>query len=139
MKHPDCNELINKQCYPIDEPQNPKRVSVIGSVRAGLAKDGCAVIRNFFSEAGLATLRSEAQDRKSAAYYSDKKACNVYLGDGNPDRPDDHPQNIFLERTNGFIPADQYDTDTTSYRLYYWPPVKKFIADCLEKQQLFIY
>ncbi len=98
-----CTELINRQLYPIDDLENPKRASAIVAVRATLREDGCAIIRGFFSESGLAALRADAFARKAEAYYSDNKACNVYLGNGNPERPDDHPQNIFLERTNGFI------------------------------------
>ncbi len=134
-----CNELINRQLYPIDDLENPKRASAIVAVRATLREDGCAVIRGFFSDSGLAALHSEAFARKAKAYYSENKACNVYLGNGNPERPDDHPQNIFMERTNGFISADQYGEDTVSHRLYFWPPLKKFMADCLKKKELFIY
>ncbi|MFQ6006934.1 MAG: hypothetical protein ACE5OQ_15705 [Woeseia sp.] len=139
MKQLDSNELINRRLYPIDEPQNPRRASAVEAVRTSLAEDGCAVVRNFFSHRGLAALRSEAHARKAKAYYSDNKACNVYLGEGNPDRPDDHPQNIFLERTNGFIPADSYTEDTVSHRFYYWRPLQDFLADCLNKDDLFIY
>ncbi len=134
MKQFACNELINRQLYPIDEPQNPKRASVIAAARAALRADGCAIIRSFFSESGLAALRSEAFVRKAEAYYSDNKACNVYLGNGNPEHPDDHPQNMFLERTNGFILADLYSEYAVSHRLYFWPPMNKFLADCLEKK-----
>ena len=139
MKIIACKHLLNHDLYPIDEPRNRLRASVVKATRAALAEDGCAVIRNFFSKQGLAALLAEGVDRKAKAYYSENKACNVYLGDGNPERPDDHPQNIFLERTNGFISADWYAEDTVSHRLYYWPPMKKFMADCLEKEELFIY
>lgn len=139
MKQLDCNELINRRVYPIDEPDNPKRASAVEAVRASLAEDGCAVVQNFFGEKGLSALRAEAHARKANAYYSAKKACNVYLGDGNPDRPGDHPQNVFLERTNGFIPADNYTEDTVSRRFYYWRPLQDFLADCLNKDELFIY
>ena len=81
----------------------------------------------------------EAQDRIEQAYYSPKKHCNVYLGDGNPELSENHPQNIFLERTNGFITADFFGSESYSYRLYYWEPLKQFLADCLNKQELFIY
>ncbi len=92
-----CNELIDRQLYPIDDLENPKRASAIAAARATLREDGCAVIRGFFSDSGLAALHSEAFARKAKAYYSENKACNVYLGNGNPERPDDHPQNIFMD------------------------------------------
>ena len=46
---------------------------------------------------------------------------------------------MFLERTNGFITADFFCSESYSYRLYYWKPLKQFLADCLNKQELFIY
>tara|TARA_B100001079_G_scaffold268510_1_gene279016 strand:- start:364 stop:1224 length:861 start_codon:yes stop_codon:yes gene_type:complete len=133
-----CNEMINSY-YAVDQPGHPNRQKTISLVQEELANDGCAVIRNFFSEEGLNALLGEAQDRIEQTYYSPKKQCNVYLGDGNPELPEDHPQNIFLERTNGFITADLFDTESYSYRLYYWEPLKLFLADCLNKKELFIY
>ena len=134
-----CMEVIDREHYPIDKPDSPVRAAVIASTRESLRQDGCAVIRGFFSSAGLRALRDEALARVDQAYYSANTACNVYLGDGNPERADDHPQNIFLERTNGFVPADTYSAETLSRRLYAWPPLKDFIADCLGKDELFIY
>lgn len=139
MRQLACEALINRRLYPIDEPANPLRAKVISSVRSALRADGCAVIPNFFSPSGLEALLAEATDRKARAYYSKNKACNVYLGNGNPDRPKDHPQNIFLERTNGFVSADHYGADTVSRRLYHWSALKEFLAHCLDKEELFIY
>ncbi|MCP4299094.1 MAG: hypothetical protein GY783_00790, partial [Gammaproteobacteria bacterium] len=134
-----CTEIINHARYPIDEPQHPRRREIIEQVRAGLDDDGCAVIRNFFSDAGLNSLLAEASERKSQTYYSERKHCNVYLNDGNPELPEDHPLNIFIPRANGFITADLFGDDTTAHRLYYWDPLKQFLAECLGKKELFIY
>ena len=134
-----CTEIINHARYPIDELDHPQRRQVIEQVRAELADDGCAVIRGFFSASGLQALLAEASDRKSQAYYSERKNCNVYLNDGDPDFPQDHPLNIFIPRTNGFITADLFDEETASHRLYYWKPLNQFLAECLGKDELFIY
>ena len=134
-----CTEIINHASYPIDQTDHPQRREVIEQVRAELEDDGCAVIRNFFSAAGLRALLAEASERKSRAYYSERKRCNVYLNDGDPDFPQDHPLNIFIPRTNGFITADLFGEETASHRLYYWKPLKQFLAECLGKDELFIY
>lgn len=139
MSQITCNELIDCDRYPIADIDSPARDSVVATTRAALQADGCAVIPGFFSAAGLELLRAEAIARKDLAHYSDNKSCNVYLGDGNPERPDDHPQNIFLPRSNGFVPADNFDNKTTSRQLYDWPPLKDFIADCLGKDELYVY
>lgn len=134
-----CTEIINHARYPIDEPGNSKRQEIIEQVRAELADDGCAVIRNFFSRAGLEKLLAEANARKTQTYYSPSKECNVYLNDGNPELPQDHPLNVFMPRTNGFITADLFEPETAAHRLYYWEPLKQFLADCLDKEELYIY
>jgi hypothetical protein len=134
-----CASVIDHSSYPIDEPENPLRQQTIDRVRAELADDGCAVIRHFFSADGLQALLTEARQRQGQAYYSARKHCNVYLNEGNPDFAGDHPLNRFIPRTNGFITADLFDEETLSRRLYYWEPLKQFLAECLGKNELFIY
>ena len=65
--------------------------------------------------------------------------CNVYLGESDPELPADHARNIFLARTNGFVTADLLGEETVSRQLYYWEPLRRFLADCLGKKKLFIY
>ena len=134
-----CSDILNHERYPIDLPGDPRRQAAVEQVRAELAGDGCAVIRNFFSEAGLLALLHEAGSRKPRTYFSPSKTCNVYLNDGNPDLPPLHPVNRFMPRTNGFITADLFDENTHAHRLYYWEPLKLFLADCLGKDELYIY
>ncbi|HEY5738084.1 MAG TPA: hypothetical protein VIW27_00090 [Gammaproteobacteria bacterium] len=135
----DCRQIINHRKYPIDEPGHPARTAAIEQVRASLADDGCAVIRDFFSGRGLQALLAEAEARKSQAYYSPRKLCNVYLNDGDPAHPEDHPLNVFMPRSNGFITADLFGEDTAARQLYYWEPLKQFLSECLDKDELFIY
>ncbi|MEJ2178581.1 MAG: hypothetical protein P8Y12_11705 [Gammaproteobacteria bacterium] len=97
------------------------------------------MVAGFFSTGGLGALLEEALARVSHTYFSPNKECNVYLGEGAPDLPSDHPRNVFLERNNGFITADRYDQDSVSRRVYQWQPLKRFIADCLGKDELYIY
>jgi hypothetical protein len=132
-------EIINHALYPIDELDDSRRQAVIEQVKAELADDGCAVIRNFFSAKGLEVLLAEANQRKAQTYYSQRKHCNVYLNDGDPGLAEDHPLNIFIPRSNGFITADLFGEETAAHRLYYWEPLKQFLAECLGKQELFIY
>ena len=135
----DQTEIINHAQYPIDKPNDPGRQAIIEQVKSDLADDGCAVIRDFFSPSGLSTLLAEANARKAQTYYSERKQCNVYLNDGDADLPAEHPLNIFIPRTNGFITADLFGDETAAHRLYYWEPLKRFLAECLGKQELFIY
>jgi hypothetical protein len=135
----DERSLLNAADYPIDEADHPARQTTIRKVGPALANDGCAVIRNFLSPLGLKTLLDEAKARRDKAYFSDICQTNVYFSADDPALPADHPRRMFMERSNGFITSDCYGDETASRRLYYWPPLMRFIADCLNKEHLFIY
>lgn len=132
-------DLIDYDRFPLDQPDSPAYTAAVAEIQASLASDGCAVVKNFLSPTGLADILGEAEERKDQAYYSPTKVCNIYLADGNPDEADDHPQNIFMERTNGFIRSDLLGEGTAAHALYYWPPLREFLAACLNKDELFIY
>ena len=44
-----------------------------------------------------------------------------------------------MPRSNGFVTADLFGDETAARQLYYWPPLKDFLRDCLGKPELFIY
>lgn len=131
--------IIDLDNYPVDRPQSAEYQGVVERVKEGLTEDGCVVLPNFLSIEGLNALVQESEKRKSQAYYSKSKKCNIYLSEGNPEVADDHPQNIFMERSNGFITADLLGKGTYSHALYYWKPLRAFLADCLSKKELHIY
>ena len=131
--------LIDLNNYPIHQPDSSEYLEIVKSVKSELAEDGCAVLSNFLSVEGLETIAKEAEERKSEAYYAKSKLCNVYLANGNSNEAKDHPQNIFMERSNGFITADLLGKETYSYMLYNWHPLREFLAICLSKKKLYIY
>ncbi len=131
--------LIDLKRYPINQPDCSEYHEIVTYVQTELDGDGCSVLSNFLSSQGLELIASEAESRKSQAYYSDSKLCNVYLAERNPNESEDHPQNIFLERTNGFITADLLGKGTYSHELYHWKPLREFLATCLSKEKLYIY
>ena len=131
--------LIDLNNYPIHQPDSAEYLEIVKYVRLDLTEDGCSVLSNFLSVEGLDTIGNEAEERKSQAYYAESKLCNVYLANGNPNEAESHPQNIFMERTNGFITADLLGKGTYSYKLYHWRPLREFLAACLSKKKLYIY
>ena len=131
--------LIDLNNYPIHQPDSAEYLEIVKYVRLDLTEDGCSVLSNFLSVEGFDTIGNEAEERKSQAYYAESKLCNVYLANGNPNAAESHPQNIFMERTNGFITADLLGKGTYSYKLYHWQPLREFLAACLSKKKLYIY
>ena len=133
------DEIIDLKTYPVDRPESTQYQKIVNDVKAGLDEDGCVVLPNFLSDSGLKALVNEAEQRKPQAYYAESKLCNVYLAEGNPNRSQNHPQNIFMERSNGFITADLLGEGTYAHTLYYWKPLRDFLAACLSKKKLHIY
>ncbi len=131
--------LVNLSEYPINDPQSAQYNEVVKFVQSELYRDGCSVLSTFLTNKGLDLIAQEAEQRKDKAFYSDSKLCNVYLAKGNSKEPKDHPQNIFMERSNGFITADLLSEGTLSYLLYHWKPLRSFLAQCLSKKELYIY
>ena len=97
------------------------------------------VLKSFLSPTGTRKLLDEALQRRQHAYFSSTGTANVYFSSDDPSLPEQHPRRVFLERTNGFITSDNFGPETCSRLLYYWPPLTRFIADCLGKRELFIY
>jgi len=135
----NCEKLINYHQYPIDQNDNSIRQTVIDQVRSALQEEGCALLKNFLSVAGLEGFLKEAMQRKSYAYFSEQKTTNAYLNEGDKNFSAHHPVNFMMPRTNGFITADHFGEDTLSRRFYYWEPLCRFIGDCLGKDKLYIY
>ncbi len=131
--------LLDHARYPINEMHHPLRRSAIRKIRAELGKDGCALLKGFLSPEGLGLLLGEALERRAMAYFSQQTRNNAYFTGSDPTLPETHPVNIMMPRTNGFITADNYGPDTASHSLYHWEPLSRFLADCLEKETLFLY
>ena len=63
------SDLIDLECYPIDRACDA-RDALIESVRADLARDGCAVIKGFLTPEGIEALRREADRVADKGYRS---------------------------------------------------------------------
>ena len=131
--------LINHAKYPIDEPGHPLRQAAVEQVQSALDGDGCALLTAFLSEYGLTMLLNEALARRQSAYFSRQTDTNAYFSPPDPTLPDNHPVNILMSRTNGFITSDQFDDRSMARQLYRWPSLGQFLADCLGKPNLHLY
>lgn len=75
-------------------------------------------------------------DAQLSATFSAKKVLQTYSTKPSADdrRPTIPPTNFAT-----FITADLFEENSASRQLYYWQPLKRFLADCLGKDELFIY
>lgn len=135
----ELRSLIDLDRYPIDAPESEGYAATVAQARHGLRSVGCAVIKDLVRPEALRVLSGEIVERKSATHYS-KQTINPYFHtEVNPEFPDRHPVNTFIERSSGFIPGDAWDGSCATDVLFRSPQVARFLADCLEIRELHCY
>jgi hypothetical protein len=123
--------LIDLARYPIHEA-GPARDAFIAHVRNELAEDGCAVIKGFLSPQGIAALTAEA-DSVSGHGHRSFNRTNVYFTADDPTLPAGHPKRQFFDRSNSFIPADNFPTSGPLRTVHDFAAFDPFIRDCLQE------
>ena len=123
--------LINLSEYPIKGPSE-KLNSVIDQVRSDLEADGCAVVRGFLSKEGVAELIKETSNVAQHAHHS-SALTNVYFTEDDPYLPKSHPKRQFFQRSNAFIPADNFLKSGALRRIFDHEGFDEFIRACLNE------
>ena len=131
------SDLIELERYPI-HCDGPERDAIVAQVRADLARDGCAVIRNFLTQKAIAALTQEA-DCVAAKGHRSFNRTNPYFTQDDPDLPEDDPRRQFFERSNTFIPADNFARSGALRTIHDAPGFDGFIQDCLQEERFYRY
>lgn len=130
-------DFINLAECPIDQP-GAARDALLARVRADLARDGCAVIKNFLTPEGITALIGEADSVADKGHRSFSRT-NAYFTVDDPDLPENDPRRQFYERSNAFIPADNFAQGAPLRMIYNAPGFDRFIQDCLQEEAFFRY
>ena len=133
------NELLDLDRYPIHEPTSAAYRTAVDEAQAGLRSDGCAVVQDLLRPSAVRAISGEIVARKHTTHYSTETINPYFHVTPNPDYPDRHPVNTFIERSSGFIPGDSWEPSTATSRLFRSPELTGFIADCLEVDSLHCY
>ena len=109
-------KLINLSNYPIDQPSDKLNI-VINQIRNDLKNDGYAIIRGFLSKEGVSELIKETTSVAHYAHHS-SALTNAYFTADDPSLPKSHPKRQFFERSNAFIPADNFAKSGTLRNIF---------------------
>jgi hypothetical protein len=131
------DDLIDRGRYPIHQ-DGPARDALLSKVRADLAQDGCAVIKGFLTPAGVAALAEEAESVADQGHRSYNRT-NAYFTADDPSLPEDDPRRQFFDRSNAFIPADNFATSGPLRTIHDSDGFDAFIRDCLGETRFFRY
>jgi hypothetical protein len=130
-------DYVDTQRYPIEQA-GEARSALVAGLRADLEANGCAVLKGFIRAERLAELVAES-DRVSAHGHRNFNRTNAYFTQDHPDLPQSHPLRRFYDRSNAFVPADNFGADSILRAIYEWPEFAPFIQAALGEQHFYLY
>jgi len=131
-------DYIDLAHYPVDRPGSDGHAALLEGLRASLAADGCAVLKGFVPACRIADLVAEG-DRVAHAAHRSYNRTNVYFTRDDPALPADHPARRFYDRSNAFVPADNFGPESILRATYEWPAFAPFIQAALQEDRLYPY
>jgi hypothetical protein len=133
----DVSDYVCLERYPIDR-QGPQRDAVVDNARAAIESDGCAVLKGFIRPERIGELVAEC-DRVAGHGHHNRSRTNPYFTVDRPDLPASHPLRRFYDRSNAFVPADNFGPESILRAIYAWPVFAPFVQESLGEQQFFPY
>lgn len=130
-------DLIDLERYPIHR-DSPERNAVLAGVQEDLARDGCAVLKGFLTPDGIAALTKEADSVADKGHKSFSRT-NAYFTQDDANLPKDDPRRQFFERSNAFIPADNFAKRDPLRSVHDFEGFDQFIQDCLQEEKFYRY
>ncbi|WP_050931667.1 HalD/BesD family halogenase [Aestuariivita boseongensis] len=127
------NDLIDYDRYPISAA-GPERDALLARVRGDLDLRGCAVLKGFLTPAGIAAAVSEADGVADKSHRSYSRT-NTYFTAEDISLPASDPRRRFFERSNAFIPADNFHSDGALRTIFDSEGFDAFIRDCLQQPE----
>ena len=131
------SKFINLKDYPIDKC-GIAREQLVKSIQNQLEHDGCAVLKGFLTTEAISALVKETTSLVHLAYRSFNRT-NPYFTKDDPTLPKDDPRRRFFNRSNSFIPADNFSLSGPLRMIQNFPAFDPFIKDCLQQEVLYRY
>jgi hypothetical protein len=128
---------IDTDRYPIDDP-GPARDALVASLREAIRRDGCAVVKGFVRAERVGDLVAEC-DRVARHGHRNFTRTNPYFALDRPDLPETHPLRRFFDRSNAFVPADNFGADSILRAIYEWPAFAPFVQAVLGETEFHRY
>lgn len=129
-------QLVDLEQYPVNAPGAPNYDALVDRARAALAQDGCVCFAQFIKAEFQSRLLAETEQLESLASFSSEE----YTPYGTP--PDNsfeagHPRNKTHRTTSGSVTRDLIPASTLIQQLYADAYFQRFVADCLDAEQLY--
>ena len=116
--NPACaSRYIDLTRYPIDQPGSEALNAVLTRVREAISEDGCAVLPGFIRSTCISDFVEEAEAVAPLGHRSFNRT-NAYFTADDTSLPAEHPVRRFYDRSNSFVPAENFGKDSPLRRVY---------------------
>ena len=130
--------VIDTDRYPLHIPDSPERRRIVADCRRMLAEQQYCELPRFMREPARERAVGDALAAIPAAHENSARR-NCYLQRApDPDRPADHPRNIFLDASMLMIAADLLPQDSPLKTLYYWEATRQMLAEIVGLDRLYV-
>ncbi|MGI9372450.1 MAG: HalD/BesD family halogenase [Hyphomicrobiales bacterium] len=137
MSSINVQDFVDTTRYPLDAATKDYR-DMVADIHNLLAVDGCAVLRGFIRPERIADLVREADSVAMNGHRSFNRT-NAYFTKDDPNLPENHPMRRFFDRSNAFVPADNFGAESILRAIYEWQPFAPFIKDALGEEKFYRY
>ncbi len=134
---PNAHDYVDTQRYPIGV-NGAARDALVAQLRDELDTVGCAVLKGFVPAARLHELVAEC-DRVAVHGHRNFSRTNAYFTQDRPEYPASHPLRRFYDRSNAFVPADNFGAESILRSIYEWPVFAPFIQAALGEARFYRY
>ena len=131
------SEYIDLTRYPIDEVGSARKALVEESNLA-IKDGGCVVLKGFVKQERISELVAEC-DRVERHGHRNFTRTNPYFLNDREDLPLTHPLRRFFDRSNAFVPADNFGSDSILRAIFDWPAFSPFVKEVLGEEKFFPY
>lgn len=138
MQTIDVSDVIDLSRYPIDQINSPACQQLIAETLVKLQDDGCAVLKGFIRPQRIDDLIAEA-DRVAQFGHRSFNRTNAYFTQDDPSLPESHPLRRFYDRSNAFVPADNFSDGSILRAIYEWSAFPAFIKAALGEEKFYRY
>ncbi len=123
-------DFIDLDQYPLDGRDPRRYEAAVSAAREQLAGDGCCVLPGFVKASALPQLVAEADSVAGHAHRSFNRT-NAYFSEDDPGLPAHDPRRRFYDRSNAFVPADNFGPASGLRAIYEYVPFQNFIREAL--------
>ena len=131
------SEYVDLTKYPINEV-GPARKALIKDSNLAIKDEGCVVLKGFIRQDRISELVAEC-DRVESRGHRNFTRTNPYFLSDREDLPLTHPLRRFYDRSNAFVPADNFGSESILRAIFDWPAFSPFVKEVLGEENFFPY